>query len=117
MASKHGTTDLPDAPVTKRYHTPQHLQDTVDHFEAHCVKGQTLFEEKNRKYNSAFEAYGLLGVIFELMGAVSRLPGLVMWSSSHGADSATELRDILVDIHNYANMALICIDRQNWDGR
>jgi hypothetical protein len=87
------------------------------HFSTHCEAGKKLFQRKNSEYGDAFEVYGLLGVVCELLGACARLPQLVLWSPGHGEDKQHVLLDILTDIHNFAVMALICIDKDNWDGR
>lgn len=89
----------------------------VQKFVHHCIDGAKLFEKKNKQYGNAFEVYGVLGVTCEILGAVARLPQLVLWSDDHGKAMKESLVDIFTDIHNFANMALLCIDKDNWDGR
>jgi hypothetical protein len=89
----------------------------VSRFAEQCKKGILLFAAKNEQYGNDFEKYGLLGVTCEILGALSRLPTMVLWSSDHGASQKEKLIDIFTDIHNYANMALMCISDDNWDGR
>lgn len=89
----------------------------VARFTEECKKGILLFTEKNEDYGNNFELYGLMGVTFEIIGALGRLPKLVLWSPDHGASRKEKLIDIFRDIHNYANMALMVIEQDNWDGR
>ena len=89
----------------------------LNRFHFHCLQGQELFKMKNAQYGNAFEAYGLLGVVCEILGAVHRLPQLVLWAPDHGKAMKEKIVDILIDIHNFSNMALMVIDHDNWDGR
>jgi len=91
--------------------------DTNHEFESHCQAGAELFAVKNKQYGDNYKVYGLLGVVCQILGATSRLPQLVLWSDDHGKSAKESLVDILTDIHNFANMALIVIDHDNWDGR
>ena len=90
---------------------------TLNRFNFHCLKGAELFTVKNRQYGNAFQVYGVLGVVCEILGVVARLPQLVLWAPDHGRSSKEKLIDIFTDIHNFANMALIVLDADNWDGR
>lgn len=92
-------------------------QETVSRFKKHQADALKLFAEKNEQYGNNFEAYGLLGVTCELLGALARLPKLVLWSQGHGINNEVSLIDIFTDISNYCMMALICIEKKNWDGR
>ena len=86
-------------------------------FRSECEIGAQLFLEKNTAYGNAFEIYGLLGVVCEILGAVNRLPQMVLWTADHGKSQKEKIIDILTDVHNFANMALMLIDHDNWDGR
>lgn len=93
------------------------MKTVYESFADWCKLSYTLFVQKNTAYGSAFLTYGLLGVVCEILGAAARLPQLVLWNDHHGSNKREVLIDILSDLHNYANMALICIERENWDGR
>lgn len=93
------------------------MKTMVQRFAGRCIAGTTLFERKNKEYGNAFTAFGVLGVTCEILGAAMRLPQLVLWTPDHGKFMKTVLIDIFTDIHNYANMALICMEDDNWDGR
>jgi len=86
-------------------------------FLSHCAAGAELFNIKNRQYGNAFQLYGVLGVVCEILGVAARLPQLVLWMPDHGRSSKETLIDIFTDIHNFANMALIVLSEDNWDGR
>ena len=86
-------------------------------FESFCNEGATLFAVKNKEYGNAFESYGVLGVVCEILGTVNRLPQLVIWAVDHGKGNKESIRNVLIDLHNFANMALMCLDKENWDGR
>ena len=97
--------------------TPQEEPRHVRAFYALCIKHGEVFREKNEQYGNAFEVYGVLGVVCELLGAVARLPQLVLWQVDHGRSNRGSLLDILMDIHNFANMAILMIEADNYDGR
>jgi hypothetical protein len=95
----------------------QDKTDTSHQFESHCEAGAELFAVKNTQYGNAFQVYGVLGVVCEILGVVARLPQLVLWSPDHGASMKEKLRDIFLDLHNFSVMALIVLEDNNWDGR
>ena len=86
-------------------------------FESKCHTAGELFAVKNKQYGNAFEVYGVLGVVCEILGVVARLPQLVLWTPDHGRSMREKLIDIFLDLHNFSNMALICLEKDNWDGR
>lgn len=86
-------------------------------FGSHCTDAKKLFKEKNAQYGNAFESYGVLGVVCEILGAVHRLPQLVLWQPDHGRSRKELIREILQDIHNFSVMAIMVLDKDNWDGR
>jgi len=93
------------------------MTDHIPRFKELCIHHTATFVTKNKQYGNAFEVYGLLGVVCELLGAVARLPQLVLWSPGHGKGKEDDLRDILMDIHNFANMGLLVLEKKNYDGR
>lgn len=86
-------------------------------FKAQCAANTAVFRVKNAEYGNTIEATGVLGAVTELIGAAARLPKLVLRNRTHGRSALKALRNALLDIHNYANIALMMIDSGNWEGR
>lgn len=70
-----------------------------------------LFARKNRDYGDAFAEYGPVGVIVRMGDKIKRLVS-VSKSGVSFVDNES-LRDTLVDLHNYAAMAIMTIDDSN----
>ena len=92
------------------------LTDTNHAFESHCEAGAELFLIKNRQYGNSIVRTGVLGACVELIGACARLPQLVLKAMDHGRSTPEVLRDVFLDIHNYANIALMMLEQENWEG-
>jgi hypothetical protein len=70
-----------------------------------------LFTKKNKDYGDAFATYGSVGVIVRMGDKIQRLMSI----SKNGlrfVDNES-LRDTLMDLHNYAAMAVMLIDNDN----
>jgi predicted amino acid racemase len=67
-----------------------------------------LFEKKNRDYGDAFAEYGPVGVIVRMGDKIKRLMSI----SNKGVTlvNTESLRDTLLDLHNYAAMAIMTLD-------
>lgn len=70
-----------------------------------------LFDKKNKDYGDAFANYGPIGVIVRMGDKISRLNnvtknGIVMVNSE-------SIRDTLIDLHNYAAMAVMLLDEKS----
>ena len=85
-------------------------------FQDACVQGQKLFHVKNLQYGDAIRFLGLIGVVCELIGAVMRLPQIVLRDPTYGRSHADKIKDILLDIHNYAAIGLILMEEDNYEG-
>jgi hypothetical protein len=72
-----------------------------------------LFVKKNTDYGDAFAIYGPVGVIVRMGDKIQRL----MSVSKNGVQfvNSESLRDTLIDLHNYAGMAVMLIDNDNKD--
>jgi hypothetical protein len=71
-------------------------------------EGLELFKRKNADYGDAFANYGPVGVIVRMGDKIQRL---VSVSNSKVSLVNTEsLRDTLIDLHNYAAMAIMLLD-------
>jgi hypothetical protein len=70
-----------------------------------------LFKKKNQDYGDAFANYGPIGVIVRMGDKMQRLISV----SKNGINlvSNESIRDTLIDLHNYAAMAVMLIDEKN----
>jgi len=68
----------------------------------------TLFQKKNKDYGDAFANYGTIGVLVRLSDKISRAVSVSKSSVTLVADES--LRDTLIDLHNYAAMAIMLMD-------
>jgi hypothetical protein len=68
-------------------------------------KGLELFERKNRDYGDAFAKFGLVGVLVRIEDKIQRAISI----SNSGITLVDDegLKDTLLDLHNYAAMALM----------
>ena len=66
-----------------------------------------LFARKNKDYGDAFATYGTLGVLVRIGDKIQRAIHVQRNSLTLVDES---LRDTLIDLHNYAAMALMLID-------
>tara|TARA_Y100000034_G_C6643197_1_gene281233 strand:- start:334 stop:594 length:261 start_codon:yes stop_codon:yes gene_type:complete len=69
-----------------------------------------LFHLKNQDYGDSFAEYGPIGVLVRLGDKIKRCTSI----SSKGVTLVDDekLRDTLVDLHNYAAMAIILMDAE-----
>lgn len=90
--------------------------DIVRGFIKACDESGALFERKNREYGSAIESGGLVGAVIEIIGIAARLHQLVIVSNSRDTEDLEQIKDKLLDAHNYANIGLIMLKNGNWRG-
>lgn len=69
-----------------------------------------LFCKKNKDYGDAFATYGPIGVIIRIGDKIQRLQNVSKTNITCVADE--NLRDTLIDLHNYAAMAIMLIDEE-----
>jgi len=73
------------------------------------VQGQALalFEKKNKDYGDAFASYGPVGVLVRIGDKIQRMQSV----TKSGVNLVTDerLKDTLLDLHNYAAMALMLL--------
>jgi hypothetical protein len=67
-----------------------------------------LFEKKNADYGDAFAKYGVIGVLMRIEDKLQRSMSI----TKNGVNLITDegIRDTLLDLHNYAAMALLLMD-------
>jgi len=67
-----------------------------------------LFIKKNADYGDAFAKYGVIGVLMRIEDKIQR----AMSITKNGVNLVNDegIRDTLLDLHNYAAMALMLLD-------
>lgn len=74
-------------------------------------EARELFEKKNQDYGDAFAAYGPVGVLVRIGDKIQRLQSIT--SNNIATVSDEKMRDTLIDLHNYAAMAIMLIDEHS----
>ena len=72
------------------------------------AEGLELFRKKNSDYGDSFATYGPIGVIVRMGDKISRLNSVT--NSGINLVNTESVRDTLIDLHNYAAMAIMLID-------
>jgi hypothetical protein len=67
-----------------------------------------LFTKKNIDYGDAFAKYGVIGVLMRIEDKLQRSMSITRNGVNLISDEG--LRDTLIDLHNYAAMALMLLD-------
>ena len=67
-----------------------------------------LFIKKNTDYGDAFAKYGVIGVLLRIEDKIQRSVSITKNGINLISDEG--LKDTLLDLHNYAAMALMLID-------
>ena len=82
--------------------------DRVTQMQAVQKEAFETFLRKNKDYGDAFATYGPVGVIVRIGDKISRLTSV----SSSGVNLVQDetIRDTLMDLHNYAAMAVMLLD-------
>ena len=70
-----------------------------------------LFTQKNQDYGDAFATYGTIGVLVRLGDKIHRLQSIT--SKGINLIQDEKLRDTLIDLHNYAGMAIMLMDEKD----
>ena len=71
-------------------------------------EGLELFKKKNKDYGDAFAEYGPIGVLMRMGHKIKRLQNIEKNQITMIDDE--KMRDTLIDLHNYAAMALMLLD-------
>lgn len=67
-----------------------------------------LFKKKNVDYGDAFAQYGIIGVLMRIEDKLKRSVSISKNSITLVDDE--KIRDTLIDLHNYAAMAIMLLD-------
>ena len=71
-------------------------------------EARALFQKKNADYGDSFATYGPVGVLVRMGDKISRLNSITQ-KGVHLINTES-LRDTLIDLHNYAAMAVLLLD-------
>jgi hypothetical protein len=82
----------------------------VEQLEAIQKECRELFSKKNSDYGDAFATYGTVGVLVRIGDKLQRFSKITSKSVEIEVIDET-LRDTLMDLHNYAAMAIMTLDR------
>ena len=69
-----------------------------------------LFKKKNIDYGDAFAKFGVIGVLMRIEDKIQR--SLSITKNGVNLINDEGIRDTLIDLHNYAAMALMLLDEQ-----
>ena len=86
------------------------MTDRRQQLEAVQREGLELFSRKNQDYGDAFAECGPVGVVVRIGDKLSRLRSVTAQRITLVNDET--LRDTLLDLHNYAAMAIALMDEQ-----
>lgn len=70
-----------------------------------------LFEKKNADYGDSFANYGPVGVIVRMGDKINRLSSVT--EKGVNLVNTESVRDTLIDLHNYAAMAIMLLDEKH----
>ena len=73
-------------------------------------EGLDLFTKKNIDYVDAFAKYGPIGTLIRINDKISRLQSITKNGITLINDES--IRDTLIDLHNYAAMAIMLLDNE-----
>ena len=82
----------------------------VNQMEKIQKEGLQLFEKKNKDYGDAFAKYGTIGVLIRMEDKLQR--SISISNSGINLINSESMRDTLLDLHNYAAMALMLMDEE-----
>ena len=74
-------------------------------------EGFELFKKKNQDYGDAFAKYGTIGVLMRIEDKIQR--SLSITKNGVNLVSDERIRDTMIDLHNYAAMAIMLLDETN----
>jgi len=74
-------------------------------------KALELFKKKNADYGDAFAKFGVIGVLVRIEDKIQR--SLSITKNGINLVSDESIKDTLLDLHNYAAMALMLLEENN----
>tara|TARA_B100000902_G_scaffold400020_1_gene474633 strand:- start:6296 stop:6763 length:468 start_codon:yes stop_codon:yes gene_type:complete len=85
-------------------------RDRVQQLNVIQLEARHLFQRKNSDYGDAFATYGPVGVLVRIGDKIQRLQSIHKRGITLVQDE--KMRDTLIDLHNYAAMAIMLIDEK-----
>ncbi len=73
-------------------------------------KSFELFKKKNSDYGNAFEEFGTIGILIRMNDKIKRAVNIT--NSNITLINDENLRDTLVDLHNYCALAVVLMDKE-----
>lgn len=80
----------------------------VEQMEKIQREGLELFKKKNKDYGDAFAKFGVIGVLMRIEDKLQRSISITKNGVNLIKDET--IRDTLIDLHNYAAMAMMLYD-------
>jgi hypothetical protein len=87
-----------------------HSEKRVQQFKQVQLEALELFKKKNADYGDAFADYGPTGVLVRMGDKIRRFQSITTNGITLVANE--KLRDTLIDLHNYAAMAIMLLDEK-----
>jgi hypothetical protein len=82
--------------------------DRVEQMKKIQLEGLELFTKKNIDYGDAFAKYGVIGVLMRIEDKIQR--SLSITKNGVNLVNDENIKDTLLDLHNYAAMALMLLN-------
>jgi len=86
------------------------MTDRKEQYIAVQTEAKYLFNKKNDDYGDAFAKHGPVGVLVRIGDKISRLQNITSKGINLVEDES--IRDSLIDLHNYAAMAIMLLDEK-----
>ena len=81
------------------------MTDRLEQLKAIQVNARKVFKKKNADYGDAFAKFGIIGVLMRIEDKIQRALSISRTGVTLVDDEG--LKDTLLDLHNYAAMALM----------
>lgn len=82
--------------------------DRVEHMRMIQQDALALFAKKNKDYGDAFAKFGTIGVLMRIEDKIQR--AISISKNEVTLVDNESIRDTMIDLHNYAAMALMLLD-------
>lgn len=86
------------------------MANRVEQMETIQKEGLELFKKKNADYGDAFAKYGIIGVLMRIEDKIQR--SLSITKNGVNLVKDENIRDTLLDLHNYAAMGLMLLNEE-----
>ena len=87
------------------------IANRIEQMEKVQKEGLELFKKKNQDYGDAFAEYGPIGVLVRMGDKIKRLQNIEKNQIILVNDE--KMKDTLIDLHNYAAMAIMLLDEMD----